>query len=372
MGDIAAPAWVGAIFVVAGVGTAFGLAFAFDYLAARVSKRPAALMAAAGRYIDADAARAAFLAAAIVLLLIWAHHIVPPSVEPHNPTDPTVELMLDFPHLIWLSLAGAALSIMRLGRGWIVLGCGIVAGLAEWAGSGLIGSANLTELAVHYEVPKSVEYWLPVMLAIGGAGCLAAILRERRLGLLRPIAVGVFLVIAIYPITMPLVTDVRIGEHRGAESVGLALREAERGYWATYPDPRLIIDAPRQAVVDEIRAEEQAGRLGPTTRVLHIAASFQQWSSVPIGVFTGAIETSISLQPELSIHTEGGRLLGFDQLPAELSSGYGYVVLEPDGLSGDVLDQSKALIVQAGYVQIWSNSQATIYASPDPSLVTVR
>jgi len=384
IGAIDAPAWVGAALIVAGLGTAFALAAAIDLVSERfgpVLAGPASVAepapAASGRPLiglpaTSDWTRAALVAAAILLLLVVARRIITPSGDPANPADPAGELMVDFPHLVWLTLAGALLAFLRLGGGWILLGCGIGAGLLAWAATGEVGYANLTQQAVHYEVPKSVEYWLPVMLAIGGAGCLAAILRERRLGLLRPIAVGVFLVIAIYPITMPLVTDVRIGEHRGAESVGLALREAERGYWATYPDPRLIIDAPRQAVVDEIRAEEQAGRLGPTTRVLHIAASFQQWSSVPIGVFTGAIETSISLQPELSIHTEGGRLLGFDQLPAELSSGYGYVVLEPDGLSGDVLDQSKALIVQAGYVQIWSNSQATIYASPDPSLVTVR
>jgi hypothetical protein len=91
--------------------------------------------------------------------------------------------------------------------------------------------------------------------------------------------------------------------------------------------------------------------------VLHLAASFQQWASVPIGVFTGAMETSISLQPELSIHTEGGRLLGFEVLPTELASDYGYVVLEPSGLNPDLADA----ITAAGYHEIWSNSQAIVY-----------
>jgi hypothetical protein len=155
--------------------------------------------------------------------------------------------------------------------------------------------------------------------------------------------------------------SVEIDEHPGSVSIGLAMREAELGYWNGYPDARLIIDAPRQAVVDELRAEEQAGRLGPETRVLHIASSFQQWSSVPIGVFTGAIETSISLQPELSIHTEGGRLLGFDQLDQQLASGYGYVVVEPSNLPADDIDRTDAGLAAAGYRQIWSNSQAIVY-----------
>ena len=84
---------------------------------------------------------------------------------------------------------------------------------------------------------------------------------------------------------------------------------------------------------------------------------------MPIGVFTGAIETSVSLEPELSIHTEGGRLLGFDSLPAELAAGYGYVVLEPGGLEDagfePPLDEQ---VEAAGYRLIWSNPIAQLFA----------
>lgn len=367
MGAIDAPSWVGAVFVVAGIGLAFGLAFAMGTLADFISTRATLLRAPVASRLPepawGDLARASFLISAMVLLLIWASHIVPPSTDPSNPTDPSVELMLDFPHLVWLSMAGAILSVMRLGRGWVMLGCGIVAGLAAWTSSGLIGSANLTQLAVHYEVPKSIEYWLPAMLAIGAAGALAAVCKLRGIGPLRPLAIGVVLLITVYPTTLPLASNVQIGEHRASESVGLALREAERGYWTFngYPDARHIIDAPRQQVVDELRAEEAAGRLGPSTRVLNIAWWFQEWVAVPVGVFTGAIETSISLHPELSIHTEGGRLYGFDRLDSELASGYGYVVLEPAGLSSNLIALTKSRLATSGYHQIWSNSQAIIY-----------
>jgi hypothetical protein len=74
------------------------------------------------------------------------------------------------------------------------------------------------------------------------------------------------------------------------------------------------------------------------------------------------METSISLQPEVSIHTDGGRLLGFGDLDRELATGYGYVVLEPTELPSDVLADAQARVVAAGYHPIWSNSQATIYA----------
>ena len=368
MAGIAAPAWAGAMFILAGIGAAFVLSYAVGSLADRFLPVPAATPeGAAGSAVTGTASRstdwvrAILVGSALLFLAVVARRLIAASGDPANPSDPLGELMGDFPRLFWLCLGGVALSILRLGRGWMLLGCGIGAALAAWAASGLVGNASLTEQAVHYEVPKSVEYWLPVMLALGAAAALAAIYRERRLGLLRPIAIGAFLVVAIYPITMPLVQDVRIGEHRGAESLGLALREAEKGYWASYPDARRIIDGPRQEVVDMLRGEETAGRLGPQTRVLHIASSFQQWASVPIGVFTGAIETSISLQPELSIHTDGGRLLGFPQLPAELAGGYGYVVLEPDGLSSDLIGQTKTLLSGAGYRPVWSNSRATVY-----------
>jgi hypothetical protein len=366
MAGIEAPAWVGAAFIIAGICAAFVLSFAVHAVTDRFLRPtdggPSAAPASSGQFGTTDWTRAALVGAAILFLAVLARRLLAPSGDPANPSDPGGELMTNFARLFWICLGGVALSVLRLGRGWILLGCGTAAGLAAWAASSMVGHAGLTEQAIHYEVPKSVEYWLPVMLALGAAAALAAINRERRLWLMRPIMVGAFLVLSVYPLTMPLVADVRIAEHRGAESVGLALREAERGYWAGYPDARRIIDEPRQEVVDMLRGEETAGRLGPQTRVLHIASSFQQWVSVPIGVFTGAIETSISLRPELSIHTEGGRLLGFAQLPAELATNYGYVVLEPDGIPADVVDQTKTLLSGAGYRQIWSNAQATVYS----------
>jgi hypothetical protein len=374
MGAVAAPAWVGAAFVAASVGTAFGLAYLVGATADRLDRRghsnemapdmPDRLALPASS--DAGWLRPALVGLAIVGLLVLAGRIIAPSGDPTHPSDPGGELMFDFPHLAWLSLAGVALSFARLGRGWIVLGCGIAAGLAAWTASGFVGSANLTQQAVHYEVPKSVEYWLPVMLAVGAAGAIAALCRLRRLRFVRPLAIGVFVVVAVYPISQPFVKDMNleIDEHPGSVSAGLALREAELGYWVGSPDARLIIDAPRQQVVDELRAEEEAGRLGAGTRVLHIASSFQQWVSVPIGVFTGAIETSISMQPELSIHTEGGRLLGFDQFDQELATGYGYVVVEPSNLPGQLIDRVDSGLVAGGYRQIWSNSQAAVYTRP--------
>ena len=352
-----APSWTGFIWIAAAVSVAYGLArlVSSDRLKARL----------AARFAVRDSAQQAsprqlapvLVAVAIAACLVLARqHISPPN-------DPWSEVWNFFPRLLLLTTIGLAIGLVSVARGparlgWIVLGCGMAAGLAAWAASGLVGFDTLTQQAIHYEVPKTIEYWLPVMLALGAAGGIAAVMRMRSLGVLSSLALAAFLVDAIYPYPGPFISNIQIGEHRGSESLGLAVREAELGYWTGYPDSRLIVDSSEQEVIDQLRGEADAGRLGPSTRVLHLASSFQQWAAVPIGVFTGALETSISLQPELSIHTEGGRLLGFDQLPAELASGYGYVVLEPDGLDAGLADK----ITAAGYHEIWSNSKATIYA----------
>lgn len=370
MSGIGAPAWVGIVYLAIGVALAFPLASGVAWIADRV---------APPRELPAYWRAALLVVAILALLRIAQTHISAPD-------DPVTEVPRDFIRILDLCLLGAVLSVFRLGRGWILLGCGIAAGLGAWAASGLVGTNGFTEQAVHFEVPKTLQYWIPAMLAIGAAGGLAAILRLRRLGLLRQMAIGAFLFVSLFPITepvaigplvindsrvnAPLAANFQVSEHRGAESLGLAMLEAEVGYWdqssssKPYTDARLIIDAPRREVVAKLRAEEQAGRLGPSTKVLNIASSFQQWVAIPIGVFTGAMETSISLDPEVSIHTDGGRLLGFVDLPWELGADYGYVVLQPDGLPPEVLANAQSHILGSGYRAIWSNSQATIYARP--------
>jgi hypothetical protein len=352
-----APSWTGFIWIAAAVSVAYGLArlVSSDRLKARLTA-PFAARDSGPRATSPQLAPVLVAVAIAACLVVARQHISPPN-------DPGSEIWNFFPRLLLLTTIGLAIGLVGEGRGparlgWIVLGCGIAAGLAAWAASGLVGFDTLTQQAIHYEVPKTIEYWLPVMLALGAADGISAVMRIRSLGVLTSLALAAFLFVAIYPYPGPFISNIQIGEHRGSESLGLAVREAELGYWSGYPDSRFIVDSSEQEVIDQLRGEANAGRLGPSTRVLHLASSFQQWASVPIGVFVGALETSISLQPELSIHTEGGRLLGFDQLPAELASDYGYVVLEPDGLDAGLADK----ITAAGYHEIWSNSNATIYA----------
>ena len=83
--------------------------------------------------------------------------------------------------------------------------------------------------------------------------------------------------------------------------------------------------------------------------------------ATPLGVFDGVFETFVSLDPEVSHQTVGGRLYGLDELPGFLASkDFPYLVLEPNGLPDGIRDQ----IVDAGYESIFANDQGEVFELP--------
>ena len=126
--------------------------------------------------------------------------------------------------------------------------------------------------------------------------------------------------------------------------------------------PRLLLDAPGRALVTFLRGEEAAGRISGGDQILHVAQSHQEWASVPIGVFTGALETLVCADATPSIFTLGGRLLPLADLPTELARGYRYVVLEPAGLPST----TRTAIVDARYRSVFVNPRAEVFAAPGP------
>jgi hypothetical protein len=329
--------------------------------------------------------------------------------------------------VVGVALAGAA-GALRLDRlpdaleaGWslVVDGCGVllVAVALGWlvgspaarsvvlAGAVLVGltAALVVELlpadlgflgdALRFEVPKTVHYWLPVMVAVAVGPSLAAALDGARPPAPSPApsppsaaapspapapvpwpapsparlpfalgaaAVGVIVAVAAFPLGTGPIDAFHLGEHRFAESLAIDLRWAGNGFWSGFPDARQILDPPRREIADAIRAEIQAGRIGPETRVLHVASSFQQWVATPLGVVDGVVETFVSPDHEVSQQTVGGRLYGLESLDAFIASGdYPYAVLEPRGLA-EASTVAEELLA-AGYAPAFSNTQGTIY-----------
>jgi hypothetical protein len=165
-----------------------------------------------------------------------------------------------------------------------------------------------------------------------------------------------FVLLAAVDIQPDQIEEQGIEQHRYADTLAISLHRAQSGYWVGYPDSRGIVDAQRQALLDAVRAEQAAGRLGPSTPVLHVAESFQQWVAAPLGVFAGVIETDATEDPEHSLHTAGGRLLDIADLPSLLSGAYPYLVVEGYGASNASIDAA----LSAGYHVIWADEHATL------------
>lgn len=254
---------------------------------------------------------------------------------------------------ILLRVPGARSPVLLAG---IAVGGVVAIGtqLVPSEGTGLLGQA------LRFELPKTMYYWLPAVVAAAAAATLAWVWASEQLPWAGRVgAVGLFVVVAALPLRGEPIDALHLGEHRLSESLAIDLRWTGTGYWTGYPDSRELIDEPRAELVGAVRAEIDAGRIGPDTPVLHVAKSFQQWIATPLGVFTGVTETDVSLDPEHSIHTVGGRLEGLPALQNLLMSGaYPYLLFEPDPKLPPAIDEE---IVAAGYAAIFTNGQGVLY-----------
>ncbi|MBI3746381.1 MAG: hypothetical protein HY264_07660, partial [Chloroflexi bacterium] len=309
--------------------------------------------AAALRRVLVAIGRGALVIAGLAAVLL-AGTAIPAAVAGAYPLVASMELSF--------VAAGVAVALRTTAArnpvAWAALAAGFgVATLTQLVpeqGSGLLGAA------LRFELPKTLHYWVPVVVAILAAAGLAAVAQHERLpALLRGVALTAFVGAAALPIRAAPIDAFHLGEHRFSETLSIAMRWVQRGFWQGYPDTRQVVDAPRQAILDAVRTEIAAGRIGPDTPILHVAGSFQQWVATPLGVFAGVTETDVTPDAEVSIHTVGGRLHGMNDLGQLLATGqFPFVLFEPsDRLPAGL----EATIVAAGYTGVFSNGQGALY-----------
>jgi hypothetical protein len=294
-------------------------------------------------------------AAGAVLAIVLAGPVVRAAVAGAQPLVSVAEVTFVASVVAVALRAPAGRSLVL----WAALAAGFgVAALTQLVpeeGSGLLGQA------LRFELPKTLQYWVPVFAALLGAGGLAALVTAERLSLtVRAVAIAAFLGTAALPLRTAPIDAFHLGEHRLSETLSIALRWAATGFWTGFPDSRYVVDAPRREILDAVRGEIAAGRIGPDTPVLHVAASFQQWVATPLGVFAGVTETDVVPDAVESIHTVGGRLHPMDDLTGLLASGrYAFVLFEPDPneLPAGIRDQ----IVAAGYEPVFANGQGELF-----------
>jgi hypothetical protein len=221
-----------------------------------------------------------------------------------------------------------------------------------------IPGASLSVQSLRYEVPKAVGYWLPWACVPAAAGLAASMARWRGHTLVRVGALGAVLAVLLLPLGRATVDSVQ-ASHAVADDVAYDLRLAQDGYWQGYPDPHRLLGPADEQLLDVLRSEIGAGRIGPSTQLLHIAQSYQPWASIPIAPFSGIDETVVSADATTTIFTAGGRILPLADLPAELDGGFGYVVLEPAGLPTGI----DSAVVAAGYRPIYRNGAGEVFVA---------
>lgn len=239
----------------------------------------------------------------------------------------------------------------------------LLASLAAGGGALLLVAAVPDSLLVgqslRYEVPKAVGYWLPWACVPAAAGLVAAVARGRDPAFVRPALVGAFLAVVLLSIGSPA-PDSAQASHAVADGLAHDLRTAELGFWQGYPDVRLVVDASGRQVLAFLRQEVSGGRLGADSQLLHVAASYQGSTSLPIADFTGIEETMVCADATTNIFTAGGRIYPVASLAAELHDGFAYVVLEPADLPRAV----RAAIIAAGYRSVFANTSAEVFVAP--------
>ncbi len=271
-------------------------------------------------------------------------------------------LNLAFPVLFGaagLAVGLAALGLVPAARGGRRMTLAALgAGTGALIGAALVPDTSLLGQSLRYEIPKAVGYWLAWACVPITGGLIALIARARVPALGRLAQIGAFLVIVLIPIGA-IRPDGSQASQPVAAVLGHHLQTAEAGYWQGYPDVRLVVDLTGDEVLDFLRAEVAAGRITAETQLLHVAASYQESASLPIGVFTGIEETMVSADAATTIFTAGGRIHPLGDLPAQLGAGFAYVVLEARGLPLGV----RAAIVAAGYRPVFVNSTAEVFTA---------
>ncbi|MEO7117655.1 MAG: hypothetical protein ABIZ34_01650 [Candidatus Limnocylindrales bacterium] len=257
------------------------------------------------------------------------------SLDPRLP----IELLDDgfwavthFPLLIAMSLV--AVVLLRDLRATVVISVALLTGVGLVVVAGLLPVDNDLGRAIRAELPEAAGYWLPWLLAVAaGIGLGQVWSREAWPTLARVGVAAAAVFFAAFPLRPVASLAVPDREHTYTESSAVALGVGERGYWLGYPDQRRLTAADGNALVASVRAEQSAGRLTQTTRVLHITPSYHAWLATPIGVFTGAMETDLSADAQADIPAAGSRIFDVSRARGFLGADYPYLVIEGYGTS---------------------------------------
>ena len=213
--------------------------------------------------------------------------------------------------------------------------------LANWIG---VSNLSVEQRAKTLEIGfKLREYLYPYFIALGG-GLLFSWSYRRISAPLSFLAVMVLLIYPWHQVTNSLYSDSY--QHSIPELWAFNLDTAGNGYWVGSEDPRWVLGPDGMALVRILNGEVQAGRITPATHVLHLTSDILYWRLVQFPVFTG-----INDDPYESNHNPydwweaGGRVRGWDALPAALARRPPYILMQvaPPAWMWQTLDNYEAI-----------------------------
>ena len=325
---------------------------------------PVIPLAVAGLWLAHRFASAVVVAVRLGLFAAAAFALLVVSEATRYTADGIRDLLVPFPLLSLAAIAGVALRPRNPGGAVIVIGAAVAVAAVVVARL-LPAESPLVQSLQGEATPKALWYWGPYLVALAAAATLAHLASPRRADVVSHLAVGTFVLLAILPIRLgtSTVNLDNYEEHRMAESVSIAARHAQHGYWVGYPDSRTLISQPQADLLRSLLADAHSTGAGSDARILHLAESFRPWVGTPVAVFTGVVESTASLDPERSIHTEGGRLYHLNEVPELLATDFDYVLIEGAPLVGEWTDDAEA----AGFSVLQANDRGVLLHRPASS-----
>ena len=173
--------------------------------------------------------RGAAIAAALVAL-VFGGPLVRAAVAGADPLLSVMELSVMAAAaavILWAPAARSPVVWAAIAAGFVVA---TLTQLVPATGSGLLGDA------LRFELPKTLQYWIPVLVALlAGAGLAAVAGWSRAPAVIRGVGLIAFVGAAALPIRSTPIDAFHLGEHRLSETFSIAMRWVQTGFWAGYP-----------------------------------------------------------------------------------------------------------------------------------------
>jgi hypothetical protein len=260
-------------------------------------------------------------------VVAWSHF--------HGSDGVLTNVLQDSPALVWTFAGGLIVALWLWWRSRDAIPYGGLMAFALLIGIGAEWLANwigVHHLSVEQRAQTSEigfklrEYLYPYFVALGG-GLLFGWAYRR---ISAPLSFLVMMVLLIYPwhrVTSPLYSDSY--QHSIPELWAFNLDTAAHGYWVGAEDARWVLGPDSMALVSLLDGEIQAGRITPATHVLHLTSDILYWRLVQFPAFTGINDDPYESRHDPDDWWEaGGRVRGWDALPAALAQRPPYILMQ--------------------------------------------